>query len=64
MDDVTVRVGIHELIAAYVDCIDEDRLEDWPDFFVEQCRYVVTSHASHAAGLPHGVIYAASRGML
>jgi anthranilate 1,2-dioxygenase small subunit len=64
MDEVAVRLGIHELIAAYVDCIDEDRLEDWPDFFVEQCRYLVTSRASHEAGLPHGVIYGASRGML
>jgi anthranilate 1,2-dioxygenase small subunit len=64
MEDLAVRLGIHELIAAYVDCIDEDRLEDWPDFFVQQCRYVVTSRASHEAGLPHGVIYAASRGML
>jgi len=64
MDELVVRLGIHELIAAYVDCIDEDRLEDWPDFFVEQCRYVITSRASHEAGLPHGVVYAASRGML
>ena len=64
MDDVAVRLGVHELIAAYVDCIDEDRLEDWPDFFVEQCRYVITSRASHEAGLQHGIIYAASRGML
>ena len=64
MDDLTVRLGVNELIAAYVDCIDEDRLEDWPDFFVEQCRYVITSRASHEAGLPHGVVYAASRGML
>jgi 3-phenylpropionate/cinnamic acid dioxygenase small subunit len=64
MDELAVRLGIHELIAAYVDCIDDDRLEDWPDFFVEQCRYVITSRASHEAGLPHGVVYAASRGML
>jgi 3-phenylpropionate/cinnamic acid dioxygenase small subunit len=64
MEDVAVRLGVHELIAAYVDCIDEDRLEDWPDFFVEQCRYVITSRASHEAGLQHGVVYAASRGML
>ena len=64
MDETAVRLGVSELIAAYVDCIDEDRLEDWPDFFVEQCRYVVTSRASHEAGLQHGVIYAASRGML
>jgi 3-phenylpropionate/cinnamic acid dioxygenase small subunit len=64
MNEFAVQHGIHELIAAYVDCIDEDRLEDWPDFFVEQCRYVITSRASHEAGLPHGVVYAASRGML
>jgi 3-phenylpropionate/cinnamic acid dioxygenase small subunit len=64
MDELAVRLGVHELIAAYVECIDEDRLEDWPDFFVEQCRYVITSRASHEAGLPHGVVYAASRGML
>jgi anthranilate 1,2-dioxygenase small subunit len=38
MNDLAVRLGVNELIAAYVDCIDEDRLEDWPDFFVEQCR--------------------------
>src|SRR5438477_13181902 len=64
MDDLAVRRGVDDLIAAYVDCIDEDRLEDWPDFFVEQCRYVITSRLSHEAGLPHGVVYAASRGML
>ena len=64
MNDLAVRLGVDELIAAYVECIDEDRLEDWPDFFVEQCRYVITSRASHEAGLPHGVVYAASRGML
>jgi len=62
--DIAVRLGIHELIAAYVDCIDDDRLEEWPDFFVENCRYLITSRESHEAGLRHGVIYAASRGML
>ena len=45
MNDLAVRLGVHELIAAYVDCIDEDRLEEWPDFFVEQCRYLITSRA-------------------
>jgi anthranilate 1,2-dioxygenase small subunit len=64
MNDLAVRLGVEELIAAYVDCIDEDRLEEWPDFFVEQCRYLITSRASHEAGLPHGAVYAASRGML
>jgi 3-phenylpropionate/cinnamic acid dioxygenase small subunit len=64
MDDLAVRLGVHELLAAYIDCIDDDRLEEWPDFFAESCRYLITSRADHAAGLRHGVVYAASRGML
>jgi 3-phenylpropionate/cinnamic acid dioxygenase small subunit len=64
MDELAVRLGVHELIGAYVDCIDEDRLEAWPDMFVEQCRYLVISRSNHAAGLRQGVMYAASRGML
>jgi anthranilate 1,2-dioxygenase small subunit len=63
-DNLAIRLGIAELIAAYGDCIDDDRLEEWPDFFVDQCRYLITDRESHEAGLKHGVIYCASRGML
>src|SRR5262249_30562874 len=62
--DDAVRLGIAELMAAYADCIDDDRLEEWPDFFVDDCRYLITDRDSHDAGLRHGVIYCASRGML
>jgi 3-phenylpropionate/cinnamic acid dioxygenase small subunit len=64
MDDLPIRLGVHDLIGAYADCIDEDRLEAWPGMFVEQCRYLVISRANHAAGLRQGVMYAASRGMM
>ena len=64
MDDLALRLALGDLNAAYADCIDDDRLEEWPDFFVESCRYLITSRESHAAGLRHGIIYAASRGML
>jgi 3-phenylpropionate/cinnamic acid dioxygenase small subunit len=64
MDEATLRQGIDELNAAYADCIDDDRLEEWPDFFVDDCRYLITDRDSHIAGLRHGVIYCASRGML
>ena len=64
MEEAAVRRGVDELIAAYAECIDSDRLEEWPEFFVEQCRYVITSRANHEAGMPHGIVYAASRGML
>ena len=64
MDDIALRLGIHELIADYADCIDEDRLEEWPDLFGDPCRYLITSRANHEAGLRQGVMYCASRGML
>jgi anthranilate 1,2-dioxygenase small subunit len=64
MDDIALRLGIGDLCAAYADCIDDDRLEEWPDFFAGDCRYLVTDRESHQAGLRHGVIYCASRGML
>lgn len=64
MDAIAIRLGVDELLARYADCIDEDRLEEWPDCFTEQCRYVIISRSDHAAGLRHGIIYAASRGML
>jgi anthranilate 1,2-dioxygenase small subunit len=64
MDKTALRLGIDELNAAYADCIDDDRLEEWPDFFAAECRYLITDRESHDAGLRHGIIYCASHGML
>ena len=64
MDDTALRLGIGDLCAAYADCIDDDRLEEWPDFFVDDCHYLITSRDAHEQGLRHGVIYCASKGML
>jgi anthranilate 1,2-dioxygenase small subunit/terephthalate 1,2-dioxygenase oxygenase component beta subunit len=63
MDD-SVRRRVEALLAHYVAVIDDDRLEEWPELFVERCRYLITSAESYAEGLPHGVIYADSRAML
>ena len=64
MDDTALRLGIHELIAAYAETIDEDRLEEWPDLFGEPCKYLVTSRANHEAGMRQGVMYCATKGMM
>ena len=64
MDDLALRLGIGDLCAAYADCIDDDRLEEWPDFFLEQCLYKVTTADNHAKGYQAGIIYADTRAML
>jgi len=48
----------------YIRCIDDDRLEEWPDHFHGPCKYVVTSTANYREGLEAGIIFANSRGML
>jgi anthranilate 1,2-dioxygenase small subunit len=55
---------IRGLIHDYAHCIDDDRLEDWPDFFTEECFYQVISRDDYARGLPAGVMTCRSRGML
>lgn len=62
--DISLRLRLEDLANEYAAVIDEDRLEEWPDLFADQCRYVVTNRDSYAAGLPHGAIYASSKGML
>ena len=53
-----------QLNAEYARAIDDDRLEEWPDFFAEPCLYTITSADNHRQGLPLGVIYADSKAML
>ena len=55
---------VWQLNADYARAIDDDRLEDWPAFFTAQCVYKVTSADNHRRGLPVGLMYADSQGML
>lgn len=58
------RLEIEALYADYAHCLDSDRLEEWPDFFTEDCAYRVTSAENFEAGMRLGIIYATSRNML
>lgn len=62
--DPTLLFRLSALNTAYASAIDSDRLEEWPEFFVEDCLYKVTTAENHAQGLAAGVIYADTRGML
>ena len=50
--------------AAYARCIDDEGGTAWPEFFDEECLYVVTTDDNHRAGMSAGLIYAEGRGML
>ena len=64
MDSEQAHRRITDLIYDYAHCIDDDRLEQWPDFFTEDCLYQVISRDNHAAGMAAGVMTCTSRGML
>jgi anthranilate 1,2-dioxygenase small subunit len=40
------------------------RARRWPDFFIEDCFYRITSAENYEAGMPLGLIHATSRNML
>jgi anthranilate 1,2-dioxygenase small subunit len=57
--------AIRELEYAYVQCIDDDRLEEWPSFFVqENPRYEIISRENWEQNLPVAVMLCESQGML
>jgi len=60
--------SVYQLIARaqadYARCIDDDRLEQWPDHFHGACIYKVTTAANHREGLEGAIIFANSKGML
>ncbi|HYL33156.1 MAG TPA: aromatic-ring-hydroxylating dioxygenase subunit beta [Stellaceae bacterium] len=64
MDEIATHFAVERLLARYVACIDDDRLEEWPAFFAERCRYQIISSENYSRNLPIGVFVATSQGML
>lgn len=64
MDRNALRDAVEELQHAYVEAIDDDRLEEWPDFFTENCLYRVLPRENYEQNLPIALIHCDSRGML
>jgi anthranilate 1,2-dioxygenase small subunit len=64
MQNRELRDTVEELLHAYVQCIDDDRLEEWPGFFTEDCVYQIVPRENASQGLPIAIMYCDSRGML
>jgi 3-phenylpropionate/cinnamic acid dioxygenase small subunit len=59
-----LRARLSDLYGAHDEALAEGRYEDWPGFFTDACIYKITSRENYEAGLPIGLVYAESRGML
>ena len=59
-----VRRKIEDLIANYAHAVDDDRLEEWPDFFTEDCSYRIINRQNYAKGRRVGIMDCSSKGML
>jgi anthranilate 1,2-dioxygenase small subunit len=64
MDKTELRSAIEELNAAYVEAIDDDRLEEWPSFFARECVYKIIPRENYDRGLPMTIMYCDTQGML
>jgi 3-phenylpropionate/cinnamic acid dioxygenase small subunit len=58
------REAIRAFYDSYFDALDEGRLEEWPEFFVEQCVYRIIPRENYAAGQGLCIMQADSKGML
>lgn len=58
------QFAVEQLLARYVQCIDDDRLEEWPAMFVDDCDYRIVSRENAERNLPLATMSCDSRGML
>ena len=59
-----LRLELEELYAAYTACLDEERFEEWPEFFVEQCLYKIVPRDNFERELPLATWLCESKGYL
>jgi salicylate 5-hydroxylase small subunit len=64
MERLLLQLEIDQLNAAYAAALDERRFDAWPEFFLEEGRYVVQGRENFDRGLPLALIALESRGMM
>ena len=61
---IEIERAVVRLNNAYVRCLDEDRLEEWPAFFTPECVYAIHPRENFDAGLEAYFLYFDSQAML
>ena len=59
-----LRYQLEELYSAYSACLDEERFEEWPEFFIEQCVYKIVPRDNFERDLPLATWLCESKGYL
>ncbi len=63
-DGFQARNEVDVFHSEYCSVLDGNNIEQWPDFFTEDCFYRVTERENADLNLPVGLIYAEGRAML
>ncbi|MDA0230399.1 MAG: aromatic-ring-hydroxylating dioxygenase subunit beta [Proteobacteria bacterium] len=64
MTETSVRDAINDLMADYCHYLDDDRLEEWLDFFTEDCQYKILSRENVEDSLPLELLSCRNKNML
>jgi 3-phenylpropionate/cinnamic acid dioxygenase small subunit len=59
-----LRMQVEEFNTEYCAVLDAGEIEQWPQFFVDDCVYRVTGRENADANLPVGLVYCEGVGML
>ena len=63
-DAGALRLALEEFYAEYLGCLNEERFEEWPDFFTEDCLYKIVPRENFERGLPLATWLCESKGYL
>ena len=59
-----LRAELRDLYDDYANTLDDQKLEDWINYFTEDCHYRVISRENFDAHLPLGLIYCMNKNMV
>jgi 3-phenylpropionate/cinnamic acid dioxygenase small subunit len=59
-----LRLELEEVYAEYVACLDEERFEEWPEFFTDDALYRILPRENFERGLPIATLHCESKGYL
>ncbi|HKW39364.1 MAG TPA: aromatic-ring-hydroxylating dioxygenase subunit beta [Burkholderiales bacterium] len=64
LDASELRMELETLYANYAACLDEERFDEWPEFFTDSCVYKIVPRDNFERGLPLATWLCESKGYL